>query len=154
MSMRVLLFVSRRKALVHSVIAPALLAPIRHHQHFHVDQSSRRAARSGVPAGNLPHEGFLGHVPADFDDIAGFENVLCETSSSELKEGSPLSELATAAGLDLRTIQRIEREASASFKSSHWHGPAHAPSSAAAASLGAPRSAIIRVSARRVDRRG
>ena len=81
---------------MHSVIAPALLFSIRHYKHFSIDQSTRQAHRISVRAGNLPNEGFLGHVPANLDDVAGFQNILCKTASVELKnrgtfDGPPMS---------------------------------------------------------------
>src|SRR5437773_1965786 len=77
--------VSGRKAFVYSVVAPALLLSIRHHKQFGIDQSPRQACTSGVRAGDLPSDGFLRHVPAHFDDVAGFQNILCKTDSFELK---------------------------------------------------------------------
>src|SRR5215471_11194650 len=68
-----------------SVIAPALLFSIRHRQQFSIDQPARQAGSTGVRAGNLPNDGFLRYVPANFDDIAGFQNILRKTPSLELK---------------------------------------------------------------------
>ena len=61
-SLPMLIFVSVREAPMKSVIAPALLSSIRHNQQFRGDQSSR----TGL---------FLRHVSADFDHVAGFQEI-------------------------------------------------------------------------------
>ena len=80
-----LINVPGRKAFVDSVIAPTLLFSIRHHKRFGIDQSPRQACTSGVRAGDLPCDGLLGHISANFDDVARFQNILCKTGSFELK---------------------------------------------------------------------
>src|SRR4026208_12643 len=84
-SLRMLIFVAVREAPMKSVVAPALLSSIRHHQQFSRDQSSRTADGVGGRAGNLPHGPFLRHVPADFDHVAGFQEIRWHASSVELK---------------------------------------------------------------------
>ena len=79
-----LISVSVREAPMKSVVAPALLSSIRHDQQFGGDQSSRMADGVGGSAGNLPYGLFLRHVSADFDHVAGFQEIGWNVSSVEL----------------------------------------------------------------------
>ena len=84
-----LVLVAGRKAAVESVIAPAPLRPVRHHEELRVDQPARHA--HAVPrlvrAGDLPDGLFLGQVSANFDNVAGFQNRPSKPASLELKDG-------------------------------------------------------------------
>src|SRR4029453_363559 len=80
-----LILLSRCEAPVKSVVAPALLSSVRHHQQFCGDQPPSETDSVGGCAGDLPDGSFLRHVAADFDDIARLQGIRRNAPSRELK---------------------------------------------------------------------
>src|SRR5262245_22256795 len=86
---RVLVGVPGCKALVRTVVAPALLLPVGYHHQFPIEQPSRESGHA-VRAGNLPHGRLFRQVSAEFDDGARLQRVRGEPSSLQLKARGPL----------------------------------------------------------------